>query len=161
MDAAQALADLSEISSQIEAAVLLDGSGAVAGSTLADEERSRRIAETAARLLEAAADASTGRAGETPVQLEAAMPEGSVFVVREGGHTIVATTAPDPIAGLVLYDLKSCLRSLETEPAPKTKAEPKPKPEATEKPKAKAKPQPKSKPKPKPKQPEEETDGEA
>jgi len=36
MDASQALADLTEISSQIEAAVLFDAAGAVEGSTLAD-----------------------------------------------------------------------------------------------------------------------------
>ena len=36
MDASQALADLTEISSQIEAAVLFDDAGAVLGSTLPD-----------------------------------------------------------------------------------------------------------------------------
>src|SRR5919204_1365132 len=36
MDAARALADLAEISSQIESAVIVDDAGAIAGSTLAD-----------------------------------------------------------------------------------------------------------------------------
>src|SRR3954447_21271345 len=44
MDAAQALADLTEISSQIEAAVLFDEAGAVQGSTLGDEEAAMVLA---------------------------------------------------------------------------------------------------------------------
>jgi hypothetical protein len=42
------------------------------------------------------------------VSLEA----GSVFVVREGGRTAVATTVPEPTAGLVVYDLRTALRRL-------------------------------------------------
>ena len=70
MDAAQALSDLTEISSQIEAAVVLDADGSPLASTL-DEQR-----------------------------------------------TIAATTGPEPTVGLVFYDLKSCLRSVD-EPKPK------------------------------------------
>ena len=44
MDAAQALADLTEISSQIEAAVLFDEQGTVAGSTLSDAEAAEAFA---------------------------------------------------------------------------------------------------------------------
>lgn len=148
MDVARALTDLTEISSQIEAAVLLDGSGELAGSTLADEERARRIAGTATRLLEAAAEAPTGRSGETLAQLEAATPEGSVFAVRAGGRTIVATTASDPTTGLVLYDLKSCLRSLDEAPQAASEDKPKPKPRRKPKPKAKAEPKEQAAPKP-------------
>jgi hypothetical protein len=43
-------------------------------------------------------------------QLEASTQDGSVFVVRDGGRAVVATTAADPTVGLVFYDLKSCLR---------------------------------------------------
>ena len=46
-------------------------------------------------------------------QLEAATAEGSVFVVRDGGRTIVATTRPEPTVGLVFYDLKTALRSID------------------------------------------------
>ena len=35
-----------------------------------------------------------------------------MFVVRDGGRTIAATTGPAPTAGLVLYDLRTCLRQL-------------------------------------------------
>jgi hypothetical protein len=115
MDAAQALADLTEISSQIEAAVLFDGQDGIQGSTLADEGAARALATAAGVLLEGAAGFRTG--GGAVTQLEASTHEGSVFVVRDGPRRIAATTGPDPTAGLVFYDLKSCLRGAAAEPA--------------------------------------------
>src|SRR5437764_97959 len=82
MDAAQALADLTEISSQIETAVLFDESGSVLASTLADETRATELARAAAELLDAAAEVQPG--GGTLTQLDAATLDGSVFVVRDG-----------------------------------------------------------------------------
>src|SRR5438874_5073899 len=114
MDAAQALADLTEISSQIRAAVLFDESGEVAASTLDSEERSRELAQAAAELLRTAEGLRTGGDGEL-TQLEAATVDGSVFVVRQGARRIVATTSPEPTVGLVFYDLKSCLRGIDEE----------------------------------------------
>ncbi len=116
MDAAQALADLTEISSQIEAAVLFGADGAVLASTLADDAAAA-LARGAAELLEAAG----GFRGDEArvVQLEASTPEGSVFVVRESDRAIVATTAPRPTVGLVFYDLKSCLRGAAEPDKPK------------------------------------------
>ena len=108
MDAQQALADLTEISSQIEAAVLFDDQGGVAGSTLAGDEAARALATAAGRLLEEAAALHPG--GGEVTQLEASTQEGSVFVVRDGERRIAATTGPSPTVGLVFYDLKSCLR---------------------------------------------------
>ena len=62
---------------------------------------------------------------EAPLtQLEAATRGGSVFVVRDGGRRIAATTRPEPTVGLVFYDLKSCLRQLEEEPGEKPKRRP-------------------------------------
>lgn len=118
MDAASALADLTEISSQVEAAAVLSADGALVASTLDDAARSERLAAAARNLL-AAGD---GIAGErTLTQLEAALRGGSVFVVRDGGRAIVATTTPGPTSGLVFYDLQTCLRSLADEPAPKSR----------------------------------------
>ena len=48
----------------------------------------------------------------SPTQAELALSEGSVFFVRENDLYVVATTSPDPISGLVLYDLSSCLRQI-------------------------------------------------
>jgi predicted regulator of Ras-like GTPase activity (Roadblock/LC7/MglB family) len=109
MDAAQALADLTEISSQIQAAVLLEAGGGVLASTLPDRERTERMAEGARALLAAAEKASDE--ARTLVQLEAATREGSVFVLRQGELVVAATTTPEPTVGLVFYDLKSCLRA--------------------------------------------------
>ena len=111
MDAANALADLTEISSQVETAVVLDDAGAVVASTIDDAERSARLARAAVDLL-GAADKRFESGGRALTQLEAALREGSVFVAREEGRSIVATTSPEPTSGLVFYDLKTCLRSL-------------------------------------------------
>src|SRR5438876_10925053 len=102
MDAAQAVADLTEISSQIEAAVLFDESGSVQASTLADGPSAEALARGAADLLERAGAFRSAHAEVT--QLDVATPEGSVFVVRDGARRIAATTAADPTVGLVFYD---------------------------------------------------------
>ena len=73
-----------------------------------------------------AADKRFESGGRALTQLEAALREGSVFVAREEGRSIVATTSPEPTSGLVFYDLKTCLRSLaEPEPEPAKPARPK------------------------------------
>jgi predicted regulator of Ras-like GTPase activity (Roadblock/LC7/MglB family) len=115
MDAAESLADLIQISSQIQAAAIVDEDGALAGSTLAD---GTALAHAGMGLL---ADAAGLRNAAAPIQLEAATDLGSLFVLRDGGRTIVAATGPRPTVGLVFYDLKSTVRAVDM-------AEPKPKP---------------------------------
>jgi hypothetical protein len=110
----QALADLTEISSQVEAAALFDAKGTVAASTLADPAPFVRAVQD---LLAAAAEARQGALA----QLEAATGEGSVFVVRDGDSYIAATTPPEPTVALVFYDLKTALRAAG---AAETKARP-------------------------------------
>ncbi len=112
MNAEQALAELTAISAQIDSAVVFDASGSVLAATLADAERSRRVAESSHKLLAAAAQTRPSLGGEGVRQLEAATPEGHVFVVREGDQVVAATTAPNPTAGLVLFDLRTCLRNV-------------------------------------------------
>ena len=113
MDAQQALADLTEISSQVRAAVIFDEQGNVAGSTFDDATRAEALARSAADLLAVADSVTTD--GVERTQLEAATAEGSVFVVRQGPTRIAATTGAAPTVGLVFYDLKSALRNLEKE----------------------------------------------
>jgi predicted regulator of Ras-like GTPase activity (Roadblock/LC7/MglB family) len=123
MDAAQALADLTEISSQIQGALLLDRGGDVLASTFEDEGRTARVAEATAALL-AAVEEVSGEREEPLVQLEAATLDGSVFVVRDGELAVAATTTAEPTVGLVFYDLKSCLRAAsekEAKPRPRAK----------------------------------------
>jgi hypothetical protein len=120
MDAKQALADLTEISSQIEAAVVFDDKGKVHGSTLGDGARTEALAQAAGQLLVAADDVKIGPSPLT--QLEVATGEGSVFVVRDGTTAIAATTGGNPTVGLVFYDLKSALRSVKPSSAAKKPA---------------------------------------
>jgi predicted regulator of Ras-like GTPase activity (Roadblock/LC7/MglB family) len=107
MDAAQAIADLTEISPQVRRVAVVEADGSLAGSNLADEADARRLADGAHSLMAAAEELRPGVS-----QLEAATVDGSVFVVRDGARRIVATTAPNPTVGLVFYDLKSALRGL-------------------------------------------------
>jgi hypothetical protein len=111
MDAAQAIADLTEISPQVRDVVVIAPGGAPAGSNLSDEAAVARLADGAKRLVEAAEALRPGVA-----QLEAATLAGSVFVVRDGERMIAATTTPAPTVGLVFYDLKTCLRAIEATP---------------------------------------------
>ena len=108
MDATQAISDLREISPQVRAVVVIGENWAPAGSNLSDEVECRRLADGARRLVEAAEELRPGVA-----QLEAATVAGSVFVVRDGDRLIAATTTPEPTVGLVFYDLKVCLRSVD------------------------------------------------
>jgi hypothetical protein len=116
MDASQAIADLTEISPQVKDVVARGADGAVLGSNVGDDA-AQRLLDGARRLLEAAQALRPGVA-----QIEAATTTGSVFVVRDGERLIAATTTPEPTVGLVFYDLKTCLRSIdETPAAPKPK----------------------------------------
>ena len=113
VDAAQALADLTEISSQIVHVAIVGADGAVLASTLADEEHATRFADGALRLLEAADEARIAHGLTGVVQLEAVTLDGSVFIVKPTGSTmlIAAATRPEPTVGLVFYDLKHCLKA--------------------------------------------------
>jgi predicted regulator of Ras-like GTPase activity (Roadblock/LC7/MglB family) len=116
MDAAGALADLTEISSQVEAAVVFDDDGTVLASTLTDGAPSERLVRAALDLLGAAREQAVGGV-RSVTQLEAALREGSMFVVRDQDRSIVATASANPTSGLVFYDLKTCLRALGEAPA--------------------------------------------
>ena len=116
--AADALAHLTEISTQIQAAVVFDREGTVLGS-IVDDDRASRIAARALELFRAAEK----QGNQELVQLDAALSDGTVFVVRDADRLIAATTGPDPTVGLVFYDLKTCLRGFGEDP-PKPKPKP-------------------------------------
>ncbi|HZU19610.1 MAG TPA: hypothetical protein VE982_00150 [Gaiellaceae bacterium] len=111
MDAAQAIADLTEISPQVRTVAIVAADGGVVGTNAAGEATERFAAGVRA-LVAAAEELQPGVA-----QLEAATAAGSVFVVRDGERLIAATTSPEPTVGLVFYDLKTCLRAADEEPA--------------------------------------------
>jgi predicted regulator of Ras-like GTPase activity (Roadblock/LC7/MglB family) len=106
VDATQAIADLTEISPQVQRVAVIAADGSLVGSN-ADPAAAEKLVEGAHRLIAAAAEIQPGVA-----QLEAATVSGSVFVIRDGERLIAATTSPEPTVGLVFYDLKTCLRSI-------------------------------------------------
>jgi predicted regulator of Ras-like GTPase activity (Roadblock/LC7/MglB family) len=136
MDAAQALADLTEISAQIDAAVLAGADGSVVASTFQQEGRGEELARAAVELLAAAGEARGDSGAPELVQIQAATPRGSLFVVRDGGHVVAAVTGSKPTVGLVFYDLKTCLRMLEREAEKPEKPEKSAKADKAEKPTA-------------------------
>ncbi len=103
VDAAKALAELTAISSDIQAAAITDDRGEVIAATLDDPEA---LAAAGTQLLQRATEVR----GREPAQLDVATSAGNVFVVCERGRRIVATTVPQPHAPLVLLDLERCLR---------------------------------------------------
>jgi predicted regulator of Ras-like GTPase activity (Roadblock/LC7/MglB family) len=113
MDAAQALADLTEISSQVVQAAIVDRDGSLLATTVRDPGRAERLVSAISRLLEEADRLARSRGLPDLTQLEASTLEGSVFAVRRDGRLVAATTRPDPTVGLVFYDLKHCLGSIE------------------------------------------------
>ena len=128
MDAGDALKQLIEESSQIEAACIIDSTTTLA-STLPDEVRTAAFVEAARALLAAAASVPHDADAGPLAQLEAATLEGSVFVVQDGERAVAAVTKSEPTVGLVFFDLKSCLRAAATpgdgdgKPRPKARKE--------------------------------------
>jgi len=115
MEPNEALVELIDLSSQIEDVAILGESGFVLASSGAPE-RGEQLARVAAELLAAAGDV---RPSGDVSRVEVTLGSSSVFVVSEGGRTAVATTVPEPTAGLVVYDLRTALRRLDEEPARK------------------------------------------
>lgn len=110
MEAAQALAELTELSSQIERVVVLRADGSVLAST-SDDSAAETLGRSALELVAAAFELRSAPSEVTRV--EVSLEEGGLFVLCEGGRTIAATTRPEATAGLVVYDLRTCLGSID------------------------------------------------
>ncbi len=114
MDAAQSLAALSGLSSDIAHVAIVDADGSVVAATAGAD--GAKLALVASELFEVAApnNAARGNAvrGNAAVAyVEVGLPTGSVFAVREGMQTVIATTGPEPASALVLHDLRTLFRS--------------------------------------------------
>jgi predicted regulator of Ras-like GTPase activity (Roadblock/LC7/MglB family) len=124
VDVSGALAELTKLSAEIERAVVFDASGEPLGSTEDDAARARQLAEAAGRALTAAGELHSA---DEATRVEVELAGGGFFVLRDGGRAIAATTRPGATAGLVVYDLRTCLQQID-EPKPKRRrAKPKPK----------------------------------
>ena len=113
MDAAAALADLVEISPQIEAAAVIAGDGELAGSVGVPEARAELLARAVRDLLDSAAGYRTDHGRVT--QLHAELAGGDLFAVTTDERAIVAVAGERSAPGLVFYDLKRCLAALSAE----------------------------------------------
>jgi hypothetical protein len=109
-----ALRYLDELSTDIRAALLLDSEGAVAAASGPLADRSESAAELLRQLFERA-EAASG--GEPPAQIEATVPAGAVFAVRQGSWTVAAVTSRFALSSLMFYDLRSVLSDLEGQAA--------------------------------------------
>ena len=109
----EALAELLDLSAQVRDVAILGESGFVLAST-GTVERGEQLARVAADLVAAATDA---RPGAQLSRIEVSGEGAHVFLVTEAGRTAIATTTPDAIAGLVIYDLRTMLGRLDTVPA--------------------------------------------
>jgi predicted regulator of Ras-like GTPase activity (Roadblock/LC7/MglB family) len=110
MDAAAALADLVEISPQIEAAAVVSGDGELAGSVGVPEARAVVLARAARELLDGSAAFRSDQGRVT--QLRAELAGGDVFAVAGDEQAIVAVARGRVAPGLVFYDLKRCLAAV-------------------------------------------------
>jgi predicted regulator of Ras-like GTPase activity (Roadblock/LC7/MglB family) len=114
MDAAAALADLVEISPQIEAAAVVAGDGEVAGSVGVPEPRASLLARAVRELLDGAAAFRSDQGRVT--QLHAELAGGDVFAVAGADERAIVAVARERTApGLVFYDLKRCLAAVTDE----------------------------------------------
>jgi hypothetical protein len=110
VEPARALADLVEISPQLQAVAVVTAAGEVVGSVGTPEARAGVLARALRELLDGAAF----RAESRVTQVHAELDEGDVFAVTgEDSRTIVAVAVGRPPPGLVFYDLKRCLALLE------------------------------------------------
>ena len=110
MDAAAALADLVEISPQIEAAAVVAQDGEMSGSVGVPEARANVLARAVRDLLDGAAAFRSDQGRVT--QLHAELADGDLFAVAGDERAIVAVARERATPGLVFYDLKRCLAAV-------------------------------------------------
>jgi hypothetical protein len=106
---ALALDYLGELSTDIEAILVLDRDGRVAAATGDDDERGERMRELFVALLDRAADALPDSGVD---QLEVTTPDGSVFAVRGSDWTVGVVAGRKPLSSLMFYDLRNVVTDL-------------------------------------------------
>ncbi len=111
----EAMAELLELSAQVRDVAILGESGFVLAST-GTVERGEQLASVASNLVAAAGDV---RRDAELSRIEVRCESAHVFLVKDAGRTAIATTSPDSIAGLIVYDLRTMLGRLDAEPVAK------------------------------------------
>ena len=106
---ALALDYLDELSTDIEAAVVLDRDGRIAAATGDDDQRKESMRELVVTLLDRAADAAPTSGVD---QLEVTTADGSVFAVRGAEWTVGVVAGRRPLSSLMFYDLRNVVSDL-------------------------------------------------
>ena len=106
---ALALDYLDELSTDIEAAVVLDKDGRIAAATGDDDERKQRMRGLVAELLDRAHEAAPDSGVD---QVEVTTAEGSVFAVRGSSWTVAVVAGRKPLSSLMFYDLRNVVSDL-------------------------------------------------
>ncbi len=104
-----ALRQLGELSTDMRAAVLLDGQGDLAAAEPEDGELGNDLGELLLDLLESA-DAADD---EAVAEIEVTGPTGAVFVARARKFTLAVVTDRSALSSLVRYDLRRVLADLD------------------------------------------------
>ena len=107
---------LSELSTDVRAAVLLDAAGSLAGASEDAQDDARALGELARQLFEEVDRATRDWDTEPPEQVEVQVPGGAVFASRTPRWTLAAVTKRSALSSLMLYDLKALLGELEGGP---------------------------------------------
>ena len=102
-----ALDYLGELSTDIQAVVIVDADGDVAAVSGDDRERGEKMRTLALELLGAGAEA-----GDGVDQVEVVTGSGSVFAVRGDSWTVAVVAGRQPLASLMFYDLRNVVRDL-------------------------------------------------
>lgn len=102
------LAELLRVSTQVVDAVVTGPAG-VEASSVSDAGRAQLLAAVAAEALAAAGEV---RPGSAVTRIEVTLAGGSLFVAADGARVVVATTVPEPAAGLVARDLQATLERM-------------------------------------------------
>jgi hypothetical protein len=102
-----ALDYLGELSTDIQAVVIVDADGDVAAVSGDDRERGEKMRTLALELLDAAAES-----GDGVDQVEVVTALGSVFAVRGESWTVAVVAGRQPLASLMFYDLRNVVRDL-------------------------------------------------
>src|SRR3954471_12162406 len=107
---------LSELSTDVRAAVLLDAAGSLAGASEGAQDDARGLAELARQLFEEVDRATRDWDTEPPEQVEVQVPGGAVFASRTPRWTLAAVAKRNALSSLMLYDLRAVLGELEGGP---------------------------------------------
>jgi predicted regulator of Ras-like GTPase activity (Roadblock/LC7/MglB family) len=112
-DVQGAFAEMLDISTDIDKAVLFNASG-VLSSNMSEESQAMVVSQAVE--LTRLGEARAAEMGSSPLtQLVVEAPGGYVFLARElaaDGMTILATGKKGSRVGLILYDLRTCMRDV-------------------------------------------------